>query len=202
MPGSWASGCVSPPTGRCCPGGDRSCPACTRSAYPSTASRETTAPAAWRNIFPACGISAAGPRRRGLCVPCACGTSAGGTAATVRCWPSWGNSWAGTCCLSPRTAGGTGGFPRIFSWSRRKNLIGRTRRLRRAARSSATGCGSSWLFCATARRCPAAWTERDAWPWGICLTSRWRRFWHRHGRRPSGRASPAAVRRRSCAARF
>ena len=41
MPGSWASGCVSPPTGRCCPGGDRPCPACIRSAYPSTASRET-----------------------------------------------------------------------------------------------------------------------------------------------------------------
>ena len=35
-------------------------------------------------------------------------------------------------------AGETGGWRCIFSWNRRKNLIGRTRRPRKAARSSAT----------------------------------------------------------------
>ena len=59
-------------------------------------------------------------------------------------------------------------------WSRGSGLTGRIRRLRTAARSSATACGVRSPCCATARWFPAVWTARGGWRWETCTGRSWR----------------------------
>lgn len=75
-------------------------------------------------------------------------------------------------------------------WSRGSGLTGRIRRLRTAARSSATACGVRSPCCATARWFPAVWTARGGWRWETCTGRSWRRYWPPHGPQPWRQAFP------------